>query len=356
MTHSALKLFAKTPPKAICILRLSAIGDTVHTLAVVKHLQANWPNTAITWIIGKLEAQLLGDIPNIEFLIVDKQGNNDSQQAFFADLQKRQFDCLLHMQVSLRASRIARKINAPIKLGFDFARAKDFQWLFSTHRIAKQPQQHVMDGLFGFAQAFGLPLPDKPTWDIPIPTDAQQFAAAYKKALVISPCSSQRSNNFRNWPAERYAEIADYAADHYNLTVVLTGGPTELEQHYGSEITRLMNAEPLNLIGQTSLKQLAAVLQQAQIVVSPDSGPAHIANALGTAVIGLYATSNPDRTGPYDRTYTVNQYPAAVEHFLNKPVSKLKWGQRVRHLDAMDLINVEHVTQKIDRVMAATTA
>lgn len=349
---STLHYLAQSPPAKVCLLRLSAIGDTVHTLAVARHFKQCWPDTEFIWIIGKLEAQLLGDINDIHFIVYDKKADKTAQRAFIQDLKKQAFDVLLHMQVSLRSSRIARHINAPIKLGFDTQRAKDFQWLFSTHRIAPQPQQHVMDGLFGFAQACGLTLPAKPCWDIPLPPATQQFATDHQNALVISPCSSQRSRNFRNWPAERYAEVIRYAHETYNLPVILTGGSSQTEQTYGQTISNLSGIPLTNLISKTSLKELAAILGKAKAFIGPDSGPAHIANAMGAPVIGLYATSNPDRTGPYDRTFNINQYPAATEHFLNKKVGQLSWGQRVRHPDAMDLITVSHVKKQLDHVMS----
>ena len=104
-----------------------------------------------------------------------------------------------------------------------------------------------------------------------------------------------------------------------------------------------------NLIGMTSLKQLAALISAADLVICPDSCPAHIATSFGTPVLGLYATSNPQRTGPFaSRKLTVNRYPDAAKKFLGKSVEQLHWGQRIRHPDAMALITVEEIMKKID--------
>lgn len=350
-THKPLPLTA-TPPRKVCILRLSAIGDAVHTLAVVREFQHAWPDTEFTWIIGRIEAMLLGDIPNIRFLIYDKKADKAVHKQFYYKLRQEKFDLLLHMQVSLRASKIARHVKAPIKLGFDCQRAKDFQWLFTTHRIPHQPQQHVMDGLMGFAQHCGIQTRDKPEWNIPLSPNDLKFAQPYSGALVISPCSSMRARNFRNWSAENYAAVADCAIEHYQLPVVLTGGNTPLEQEYGQTISKLMRHSAHNLIGQTSLKELLAVLAAAQAFLGPDSGPAHMANAMGTPVIGLYATSNPARTGPYNRQYVINEYPNACQQFLNKTPDKLSWGQRVRDADAMALIAIQDAIGMLDSVMS----
>ena len=116
------------PPKRICLLRLSAVGDITHTLPVVRTLQHYWPETQLTWVIGKLEATLVNDIPDIEFIIFDKARGLYAYVDVWRQLRGRQFDVLLHMQMSLRASMLSLLIHAPIKLGFDKQRAKDMQW------------------------------------------------------------------------------------------------------------------------------------------------------------------------------------------------------------------------------------
>lgn len=347
-------------PKSLCILRLSAVGDICHTVPVVHSIQRQWPETHITWIIGKLEASLVGDIPGIEFIIFDKHRGAKAYADLRKTLRGRHYDALLQMQVSLRSSIASLFIPADIKLGFDKTRAKDYQWLFTNARIAAKPRQHVMDGLFGFAEAIGVS--DRtPHWDIPIPDDAAAFACEYisdsshdNHALVISPCSSNRARNWRNWSAEGYAQMADYATEKYGMTVILTGGPSQLEKDTGEQIARLAKHKPVNLIGQTNLKQLLAILQRASVLISPDSGPAHMATTVGTPVIGLYVTSNPDRTGPYlSQQWVVNKYPEALTAELGKTVHDVAWGQRVRSPEAMARIAVEDVTQQLDAVLVS---
>jgi heptosyltransferase I len=342
-------------PKSLCILRLSAIGDVCHTLAVVRAIQDQWPETRLTWIIGKLEHSLIGDIADIEFLVYDKGQEKQSLKQLKQKLAGREFDALLHMQISMRSSRISRLISSPIKLGYDKARAKDFQWLFTNQRIAAVSQQHVMDALFGFAESIGVERPPNPKlrWDIPL-TEAQQAFAQQqnpqnKPTLVISPCSSQRARNFRNWSVENYIAAAKHA-EQLGMAVIVTGGPSELEKEYGDAISKATKAT--NLVAKTNLKELLALLQQASGLLSPDSGPAHMATTVGTAVIGLYATSNPARTGPYlsNEHWVVNAYPKACQQYLGKSVSEMKWGQRVRHPEAMDLIELDAVCEQITRL------
>ena len=331
------------------MIRLSAIGDACHALAVVRRIQDSQAAAKITWIIGKTEASLMADIPDIEFIIFDKSKGRLAYKELRLQLADRSFDVALCMHASMRANLLCRIVRTPIRLGFDRKRAKDFQWLFTNRRIDAAHGQHALEAMMSFAVAIGAePRPIR--WDIPLGEDALTFAAECrspgKPLVVISPCSSNRSRNFRNWSVEHYqATIAHLLTK--GARVVLTGGRSQLEIRYGAALAA--NGAADNLVGKTSLKQLAALIREADLVICPDSGPAHIATALGTPVLGLYATSNPDRTGPYaSRELTVNRYPDAVRVYLGKSVEQLRWGQRVGHRDAMDLITIDDVTEKID--------
>jgi heptosyltransferase I len=339
-------------------MRLSAIGDVCHTLPVVRTLQDHWPETQLTWIIGTLEHQLVGDIEGIEFIPYDKRGGRAARRTVAAALNGREFDALLHMQVALRASLLSRNVCTPRRLGFDHARARDWQWLFTNERIEARQHEHVMDSLFGFTDALGVPRPAQPRWDIPVPAvdrkRAEQLLPGDQPTLLISPCSSQRARNFRNWSVDRYAAVADHAAHEHGMRVIITGGPTDLEREYGAAIcAQVKTAKVRNLVGQTTLKTLFALLQRASVVLCPDSGPAHMATAAGTPIIGLYATSNPLRTGPrFSLDVTVNRYPDALMQSMGKSVAEVRWGQRVRDPAAMELIEAEAVTSNLDRLVA----
>ena len=352
-----MALSLRSEPKSICVLRLSAVGDVCHTVPVVRAIQDHWPTANITWIIGKLESTLVGDLPGVTFSILDKSRGIRAYGDLRREMQGRAFDLLLHMQVSLRSSAVGRLVASPVRLGFDRARARDFQWLFTTDRIEAKKNQHVMDGLFGFAEALGISEP-RLRWDIPIPGRAREFAAKHiqpdTRTLVISPCSTSRYRNWRNWSAEGYAAVADYAVEAHGMQVILTGGPTATEAHYGNTICRIARHRPTNLIGRTHLKELLALLEKAHVLIAPDSGPVHMATTVGTPVIGLYVTSNPMRTGPYlSQPWVVNKYPEALEAEFGKTVDQVPWGKRVRNPAAIDRIGVSDVTDKLDKLMAS---
>jgi heptosyltransferase I len=336
-------LFANSAPENICVLRLSAIGDTCHALAVIRNLQDNWPDARITWVIGKTEATLMGDIRDIEFITFDKAQGLAAYRHVRRQLAGRRFDVALCMHASMRANLLCREIPAAVRVGFDKPRARDFQWLFTNERIPAARGEHALEAMLGFARHIGA-RPTDLRWDIPIGESERAFAAQHAgpKTVVISPLSSQRSRNFRNWPADRFVAVARYLEDRLAANVIVTGGNSALEQEYAAAIAGQAGAA--NLTGRTSLKELHALIAAADVVLCPDSGPAHMATAAGTPVIGLYATSNPDRTGPYlSRNLCVNRYPEAVQRYLGKGVTDIRWGQRVRHPDAMELITIDDV-------------
>src|SRR5690606_14505932 len=237
------------PPRSLCILRLSAIGDTCHVVPVLRTLQRAWPATQFTWIIGKTEARLMTLLDGVEFITVDKRAGLRAGRELRRQLAGRRFDVLLHMQLAFRASLLSREVQARIRVGFDRARARELQWLFTNARIAPRSREHVLDSFFGFAEALGITDRDL-RWDLPIPADALRYAEdlipGHQPTLVISPCSSHSA---RNWRAERYAAVADYAAGQHGMRIILTGGPSTLEREMGAAIERAARVPLVNQIG-----------------------------------------------------------------------------------------------------------
>jgi len=339
-------------PDSVCILRLSAIGDTCHVLPVIRTLQRAWPQTHFTWVIGRLEAKLLGHMPDIEFIVVDKKSTAQSYKALREAMRGRHFDVLMHMQLSIRASLLSTLIPAKIKLGFDRSRARELQWLFTTNRLRPAQRQHVMDAMFGFAEKFNV-YEKVLRWDVPIPDAARDYARRLipddVKALVISPCSS---HHLRNWRPEYYAEIGDYASATLGLKVILCGGRSADELRMGETIVARMKEPCANVIGKDTLPELLATLERATVLLSPDSGPAHMATAVGTPVIGLYAATNPARSGPYlSRQWCVDKYDVAARRLLGKPASEIPWTTKIERPGVMDLITPDEVTKKLHSLL-----
>lgn len=345
-------------PRRLCLLRLSAIGDVTHMLPIVHTLRSHWPDTGLTWVVGRVEAGLVGDLPGIEVVPYDKGGGLRAWLALWRRLWRPRYDVLLHMQTALRANLAAVAVPAVRRLGFDFARSRDFHLLFVDRRVAPHPRAHVLDGLFDFLLALGIE-ERVMSWEVPLSADDREFAAAHvpegQPVLAINPCSSVRPRNYRNWLPARYAAVADHAAARHGCAIVLTGGPAAGERAFVDAVRAAMHTEPVDLVGRTSLKQLVAVLERCSAMVAPDTGPAHIGTVAGIPVIGLYATSNPDRTGPYlSREWTVNRYPENLQRYCGQTVEQAPWGKRVRHEDAMAAITVADVVERVDAVMAGS--
>ncbi len=340
-------------PQSVCILRLSALGDVCHVVPVVRTLQQVWPQTRLTWIIGKGEARLMELIEGVEFITVDKRAGLAAGRALATRLAARRFDVLLHMQLSLRASLLSRLVRADIRLGFDRPRARELQWLFTNARIAPRSREHVLESFFGFLEAMGIT--DRVLrWDLPLPPEALAYAERLipdgLPTLLISPCSSHTR---RNWNAHGYAQVAAHAVRRHGMRVILAGGPTENERRMGAAIERLADVPLVNQIGRDTLPQMLALLKRATVLLTPDSGPAHMATMTATPVIGLYAATNPERSGPYlSREWCVNAYPEAARRFRGREPGQLAWTEKIEEPGVMDLILPAQVATKLDELLA----
>ena len=341
-------------PEKVCLLRLSAIGDTCHVVPLLRTLQSAWPRTRFTWVIGKLEAKLISLIPDVELITVDKGAGLSAYSRLRTEMKRRgAFDLLLHLQLSLRASAAAACISAPIKLGFDKPRARELQWLFTNRRIAERSREHVLDSFLGFADALGVPR-QTPRWDIPLPPAARDYAAHLipdsQPTLVISACSSHRA---RNWLPERYAAVAGHAVRKQGMRVILCGGPAAIEREMAAAIAKHAAVPLIDQVGKDTLPQLLALLSRATILLTPDSGPAHMATTVDTPVIGLYAATNPARSGPYEsRRWCVDAYDAAARKFLGRPAAELPWTRKIEMPGVMELVEVPAVCAKLDELLA----
>jgi heptosyltransferase I len=365
------------PPRTLCLLRLSALGDITHVLPTLRTLQTHWPDTDITWIIGKTEYQLVKDIAGVRFIVFDKSAGIKAYFKLKREIKRhlgqqpgsRRFDLLLHMQLSLRASVASLFIPAGIKLGFDKARAKDLQSLFCNQQITPHStRQHVVDSFLEFPRHFGL----EPVlqWQLPVSEKAKQSLTekleqaspgtdiGNKQLFVINPCAVASSKDWRNWTDEGYAGVADFVQNMLGMKVVLAGGPSPQEKFTAMRIMKLCSSmNPIDMVGKTTIDEMVALLDRAEIVLAPDTGPTHIASALYTKTVGLYATTNPDRAGPYNfRDAAVNKYPEALLKYNDKTVEQANWGERIRTAEAMKLITVEDVIQQIEKLTADTTA
>lgn len=330
----------------ICVLRLSAIGDVCHTLAVVQAIQRHYPQAEITWIVGKTEANLLAGIPNVELITYDKKSGWKGIFTLWQKLRHKRFDFLLNLQTALRASVLSLGIKAKTKIGFNRDRAREGQWLFTNAKVEQTSSPHILDGQMMFAKAIGVQ-DLTPQWNLPVSQADLDYAAQFidfsKKNVLIAPCSSKKA---KDWSPENYVQVANFAAEQ-NINVIICGSPSVYEMETAAKIQQLA-PNCCNVTGKTNLKQLTALIKQVDLVLSSDSGPAHIATTQQTAVIGLYAIHNPRRTGPYnDLDKVISVYDQAILEQYGKSWEQLPWATRAKGEELMQRISVEQVQQKV---------
>ena len=344
------------PPQHIAIVRFSALGDVVMVAAAIRALRHELPDAKITWITSPLAYSLLEGLDGVEFLVTDKPRSLSDYRAFYRLLGEHRFDAVLAMQANLRINLLYPAIRAPIKVGFDRTRARELQWLFCNRSIPFK-NDHLADSFLAFVTEL-TGTPARAEWALPITTAEQAWArkktAALPRPLIaLHPVSSKIE---RNWLTPRYAKVIELAVKYFDCGIVITGGNAADERAICERLAQVAPTHTLNLCGQTTPKQLAAVLAEADVLIAPDTAAVHLARAVDTPVVGLYAVAPARLTGPYQRTtYCVDRYDEAVREYLGKDPARLPWNTRVHHSGAMALIEVEDVMQQLSRALGDLT-
>ena len=338
-------------PASICILRLSALGDVTHVLPLIHTIQQALPRTPLEWIIDPLGYKLVEGLAGVDFYVYAKNSGFQGMYRLGRQLAKQSRQrTVLHLQLALRANLLSSCIPAQRRIGYPWSQSKDLHHFFINEQIPSRSRRHVLDTFGSFCEPLGL-RQQQVCWNLPIPASAHQWADAQwpndkQPVLIISPCSS---HPLRNWPAERYAAVAAHAVQR-GWRVVLCGGSTPQEQSSREIILAQAGVPIVDLVGRDTLKQFAALAQRAQLVITPDSGPMHIANAVGTAVLGLHAASNPLRSGPYSGIrYCVDRYDDAARRFLGRSATQLRWGTKIERAGVMELISVNDAVAAFER-------
>jgi heptosyltransferase I len=340
-------------PKNIAFFRLSALGDVVLAIPMIRALQKAWPDCRITWITSSAVYPLLEGLEGVEFLVIKKPQKIKDYLSLRKLFKQYEFDILIAAQASFRTNLIYPHINAKRKIGFDNGRAKDLHSWFVKEQIPPA-NEHLAEGFMGFAKYLGADTPQVKQdfdWQLYTSEEDQSWAKDTRKKPKYMAINAAASKAERTWKAKHYAQLIDAAVEKYDCQVVLTGGPAANEIQLAQEIESLAKSNIDNLVGKTKHKQIAALLGEVDCLIAPDTGPAHIAVAMKTPVIGLYAVARSGLSGPYQNPdYTVDAYPQAVEKYLGKSFSEAGWHERVHHADAMDLITVEAVLQRVQQI------
>ena len=322
------------------IVMMSALGDAMHVLPVITAIKRHAPGSHITWILQPGPASLVRGHPDVdEMLLFEKAKGLRGYTQLRPQL--RPFDLVLALQVYIKAGLVTAMTRAPIKLGFDRARARDLNWLFTTHRIPAHPPQHVQDQYFEFLTALAVPY-EPVTWNLgPWPHERAAQRAFFEPiarpvvTLVIGTSDPQRE-----WLADRWATLADALAERYGLQPVLAGGRTPRELETERVIAERARHRPLSALGMP-LRDLVWLLDGSSLVISLDTAPLHMAVALDRPVIALSGAWNPKRTGPYRRFHDllVDAYGDPGENYPISPA---------RRRDRMPRIQVDDVLRRVE--------
>lgn len=325
------------------IVMMSAVGDAVHVLPVINAIKRRQASAHITWVLQPGPATLVRGHRSIdEIVIFDRSRGRRAFTEIKRELAQRPFDLVLNLQVYFKAGLVTSFTKAPVKLGFDKARARDLNWLFTTHRIPPHPVgQHVQDQYFEFLQALGIPH-EPIVWDLG-PTDAERewqrefFAPIDRPTAAIVVATSKPE---KDWLPERWAQVIDVLYADYGLQPVLVGGRSARELAAEQVIMSKARHRPISALG-SGLRKLVSILDGSALVLAPDTGPLHISVALQRPVISLIGYTNPKRTGPYRayRDLLIDAYGNPGEDY---PISMENRQGR------MPLITVDDVLTKVE--------
>lgn len=337
------------PPHEVCVVMLSAVGDAVHVLPVVNALKRAWPGTRITWVIQPVPHALVRGHPSVDDFVVFRRGRGLEGIRAFGEFRHavagRRFDLLLGLQVYLKAGILTALTPARVKLGFDRARARDGQWIFTTHRVPPHPPQHVQDQYLEFLTCLGV-ASEPVTWGLSL-TEQEEEASAGFFATLDGPALAVvvgTSDPRKNWTAQGYARVLEEARRRHGLHPVLVGGPSPTERRMADEIARSTSAPVVDALGD-DIRRVLWLLRGSALTLSADTGPLHVSRAVDTPVVGIYGHTNPLRTGPYRKFQEL-----VVDGYAERPGEPYPLTHARR--DGMKRVTVDMVVEKLDLAVA----
>lgn len=287
------------PLRRVCIVMMSAVGDAVHVLPVINALKRHAPDVHITWVLQPGPATLVRGHRSVdEIILFDRARGLGAFADVRRELSERTFDLVINLQVYFKAGIVTKFTNAVVKLGFDRARARDFNWLFTNTRIPPHTPQHVQDQYFEFLTALNVPH-EPVVWDLgPWAQEREwqrEFVSRFDRPLASIVVGTSKPQ--KDWLPERWAEVANALWSDFGLQPVLVGGRSQRELNAES-IIRERSPHSHSALG-SGLRNLVGILDASSLVLTPDTGPLHMTVALDRPVVSLIGYTNPKRTGPY---------------------------------------------------------
>jgi len=321
------------------IVMMSAVGDAVHVLPVLNALKRHAPQSRVTWVLQPGPAALVRGHEHVdEIVLFDRSKGWRAFSDVRRELANRAFDLVLNFQVYFKAGIVTSFTRAPVKLGFDRARARDLNWLFTTHRVPPHEPQHVQDQYLEFLAALGVPT-EPVAWRIGPWANERAWQREFFAKLdrPAAPIVVATSKPQKDWLPERWADVADVLYHDFGLEPVLVGGRSERELAAERVIMERARHKPVSALG-SGLRNLVGILDGSALVLAPDTGPLHIAVALDRPVVSLMGYTNPKRTGPYRRfrDLIVDAYGDAGEDY---PISMENRPDRMPRITVRDVLD-----------------
>jgi len=301
----------------ILIVKLSAIGDVIHTLPSLAALRKLYPDANITWAIEDTSSDLISDHPYLDRVIVShrKQWINDLRMGhiskpireirkFVNDLRKQPYDLVIDLHGLIKSAVLVLLSSGKRKLGYDSM--QELSGLFLNEKIPEDMNKHAVDRYLDFLRYLGADIKD-PEFLIPIGEENKNRVEELLQRndidtkgpfVAVSPFALWDT---KLWADGKFASLCDRIIEELAVRIVFTGSDRRQLEHIQSR----MKSPSVNLGGQTTLRDLAYLYQRSALLITTDSGPMHLAAAVGTPVIALFGPTDPSRTGPYGKGHVV---------------------------------------------------
>ncbi|MBI5181845.1 MAG: lipopolysaccharide heptosyltransferase II [Nitrospirae bacterium] len=333
--------------KNILIIKPSSIGDIIHALPFLKAIKTKYPKAAISWLINRGLNDLIADNLYLNEVILFERKrwggfNNIASKyreftKFIKNIRSRRFDAVIDLQGLFRSGIITYFSGADYRIGF--ANARELSPIFYNHKVfPPNKEMHAVDRYLLIAKELDADI-SKKEFMINIPKKEDVYVSGLVKRngrrplIAINPSARWQT---KMWPLKRYAELIDTIAAKLRAQPVLIGGKEDEVRING--LLSMTKSKPLDLSGKTTLLQLAALLKRVELLITNDSGPMHIAAAVGTPVVALFGPTKPKRTGPYGNGHVVIQKDISCIGCLKKSCDDLK---------CMDAISVDEVFNSV---------
>lgn len=330
-------------PQKFLVVRLSSLGDLVHTIPAVAALRSAFPAARIDWIVDRRWAPLI-ELVTCKDQTISLDRSPRDVLALIARLRRTRYTCALDLQGRYRSAVLAWLSGAPRRIGRTAAATREpGAALFYTERVAPTGR-HIVDMTVDLAVQAGAKRSPEPQFPLQVPPAATRRMrdklaqeAITEGYLVLSPGGGWKS---KCWPPERFGELAAAIEHTCHLRSIINIAPGEMEMARGV-IRAAGSANPV--VMSLEIAELAALMADARVVVAGDTGPLHLAAALGTRVIGLFGTTDPARNGPLPRGVVLQAAsdPSQLPDYVR--------GDYVRH----DSYSPAMLALSVDRVFAA---